>query len=216
MFITVAFDVLILAYILSRQVRVRIVPRDPRLHLPAILALIGLLELIGYTSDHHHHVTSADYAWLLGTLMVGAAGLGALRALTVRIWVYNNWVVRQGTWVTLTLWVVSLSLHYLSEIGAGHTGGSDLVNSSLLLYIGVTFAVQNLVVHQRALPLWQKLGPDAGQRMQVNFGQGPGGGATFFTTFRNFGGDAPPPQTYDPNIIDAEVVEDDEDPPQLR
>ncbi len=215
MFFTIAFDVLVLAYILSRQVRIRAVPRLPRLQVPVILSIIGLIQFVDYTGSHH--VTQTEYDWVLGTLIVGAGLLGAIRALTVKIWVMNNWVVRQGTWVTMTLWVVSLAAHFLAQVGANHTGAGNFEASSLLLYIGVTFGLQNYVVHRRAMPLWDSLGPQAGRPIQINFGQGPGGGGAFFTNFRNFGSDGPPPPYNDPNIIDAEVVDDDDDgPAQLR
>jgi hypothetical protein len=211
MFFTITFDILVLAYFLSRQVRVRPVPRIPRLQMAAVLSVIGLIELVDYSS--HHHVTHTDYAWFFGTLVVGAMALGALRAWTVKVWVANNWVVRQGTWVTMALWLVSIALHFASTLGSDHAGAGNLEASSFLLYIGVTYAVQNYVVHRRAMPLWESLGPTAGQRIQVNFGQGPGGAGAFFTTFRSGGQGYPPPsppERYDdPNIIDAEVVDDD-------
>jgi hypothetical protein len=85
--------------------------------------------------------------------------------------------------------------------------------------------MQYYVVYRRALPLWAQLGPDAGRPLQVQFTQGPG---TFFATFRSPGGGpgapggwGPPdtgPATHDdPNVIDAEVVEDDDrsSPPGL-
>jgi hypothetical protein len=215
MFVTIAFDVLVLAYILSRQLRIRAVPRLPRLQVPLILGIIGLIQFVDYTGSHH--VTQNEYDWVLGTLIVGAGLLGAIRALTVKIWIMNNWVVRQGTWVTMTLWVVSLAAHFLAQVGANHTGAGNFEASSLLLYIGVTFGLQNYVVHRRAMPLWDSLGPQAGRPIQINFGQGPGGGGAFFTNFRNFGSDGPPPTYNDPNIIDVDVVDDDDDgPAQLR
>jgi hypothetical protein len=87
----------------------------------------------------------------------------------------------------------------------------------------VTYGVQNYVVHRRAQPLWTALGPEAGRGLQINFGQGPGGGGAFFATFGGgpgFGpgspqGTEPAPQN-DPTIIDAEVVDDDDGPPELH
>jgi len=64
--------------------------------------------------------------------------------------------------------------------------------------------------------------------VQINFGQGPGGFGTIFTTFSNRGpgagfgsGQEPGPDVYsahrnDPTIIDVEVVEDDDGPAELR
>jgi hypothetical protein len=86
-------------------------------------------------------------------------------------------------------------------------------------------------VYRRALPLWAQLGPDAGRPLRVQFTQAPG---AFFASFGGPGGggpagwgQAPGRQAAgsdggafadDPNIIDAEVVEDDDDhgPPELH
>jgi hypothetical protein len=241
MFFTITLDVLIAVYVLSRQRRIRPVPRVLSLRLPLIFGIIGLIDVLGYTDNHH--VTGRDYAWVLTTLVVGALLLGAVRAFTVKLWSSNNWVVRQGTWLTIGLWVVSLGLHFVSDVGAQHVGAGNFEAASFLLYLAVTYGVQNYVVHRRALPLWDALGPEAGQRLQVNFGQGPGGANTFFATFRGGPGGGPgfgpgggpgfgpgggpgfgpgggsgtrQQPTYDPTIIDAEVVEDDEGPPELH
>jgi len=238
MFFTIALDVLIAFYVLRRQRRIRVVPRVLSLRFPIILGVIGLINLFAYTDNHH--VTGTDYVWVLATLVVGALILGAIRALTVKIWTSNEWVVRQGTWVTMGLWALSLALHFLGDAGASHSGAGNFEASSFLLYLAVTYGVQNYVVHRRARPLWDALGPQAGRGMQINFGQGPGGGGAFFATFRGgpggpgfpgfgpggprFGPGGPdsPPGPYqsqqdDPNIIDAEVVDDDDDgPPQLH
>ena len=227
---SIALDVLIGVYILSRQRRIRPVPRVLSLRFPIIVGVIGLIDLLSYT-DTHHHITHAAYLWVLATLVVGALLLGAVRALTVKIWTTNNWVVRQGTWLTIGLWVLSLALHFAGGIGAQHSGTGNLEASSFLLYLAVTYGVQNYIVFRRATPLWDALGPEAGRRLQVNFGAGPGGSGAFFTMFGGGGsgsdgaapgfGRGPDPgtvRTYqnDPTIIDAEVVEDDEGPAELR
>jgi hypothetical protein len=196
--------------------------------LPMILGVIGLIDLLGYTDNHHNHVTGGDWAWVLATLVVGALVLGGIRAFTVKVWTSNQWVVRQGTWVTIGLWVLSLALHFVSDVGAAHNGAGNFEASSFLLYLAVTYGVQNYVVHRRAQPLWAALGPEAGRGLQINFGQGPGGPGAFFATFRGGPGGGPgfgpggPQGTgrsehNDPTIIDAEVVDDDDDgPPALH
>jgi hypothetical protein len=229
---SIALDVLIGVYILSRQRRIRVVRRVLSLRFPIIVGVIGLIDLLSYT-DTHHHITQSDWVWVLATIAVGALLLGAIRALTVKIWTSNDWVVRQGTWLTIGLWVLSLALHFAGGIGAQHSGAGNLEASSFLLYLAITYGVQNYVVHRRAVPLWDALGPEAGRRLQVTFGQGPGGAGTFFTMFgggdgagpgfgpgngRSFGPEGPGGRHAqdDPTIIDAEVVEDDDGPPELH
>ena len=95
-----------------------------------------------------------------------------------------RWVLRQGTAVTMVLWLVSLLVHFVGDAGGYHAGAAGLEASSFLLYLGLTLGVQDYVVHRRAQPLWAQLGPDAGRPLQMNFTQGPG---VFFTTFRAAG-----------------------------
>jgi hypothetical protein len=215
MFLSIALGVLVVIFVLLAQTRVRPVPRLLQARLPIILGVIGLVDFFGYTNDHR--VSGNDYAWVFGTLLVGAVLLGAVRALTVRVWATNNWVVRQGTPLTMVLWLVSLAVHFVVDTGAGHANEANLEEASFLLYLGLTLGVQNYVIHRRAVPLWEALGPEAGRRIQVNFTQGPN---AFFTNFQpggaGFGGGpgfgrGP---ADDPDIIDAEVVDDD-DPPEL-
>jgi hypothetical membrane protein len=218
MFVSYAFGALVLVFVLLRQVRVRPVPRAFQPRLPVFLGVIGLFETLAYAGGHHH-VSSSAWLWLVGTLVVGALGLGALRGLTMRVWASNGWVVRQGNGLTMALWLVSLLVHFAGDTGGDHAGTAGLEGAGILLYLGLTLAMQSYVVHRRALPLWEQLGSDAGRPLQVQFSQGPG---MFFATFRSTAG-APagwtPPgaATDDPNVIDAEVVDDDDHgPPELH
>jgi len=219
-FFSYALGAIVLILVLLRQVRVVPVPRVYHPRLPVILGIIGLLELTSYAGGHH--VSSTAWAWVLGTMLVGAVGLGALRGVSMRVWATNGWVVRQGNAVTMALWLVSVLVHFVGDTGSTHSGGSDLLGASFLLYLGLTLGVQYYLVYRRAQPLWAELGPNAGRPLQVHFTQGPG---AFFATFHPGGaappgwgpGNGPAPAPYDPNVIDAEVVEDDDDygPPEL-
>ena len=76
---------------------------------------------------------------------------GAIRAPTVRVWVDGGQSWRQGTRLTAVLWVVSLGVHlgydYLVE---GKGSQSGLGSASLLLYFGVTFTIQQLILDDRS------------------------------------------------------------------
>jgi hypothetical protein len=226
-FFSYALGTLILIFVLLRQIRVRPVPRVYQPRLPVVIGAIGLIEMLSYAGDHH--VSGSAWVWVLGTMLVGAVGLGALRGLSMRVWASNGWAVRQGNAVTMALWLVSLLVHFAGDAGGNHAGAVGLEGASFLLYLGLTLGVQGYLVHRRALPLWEQLGPDAGRPLQIRFTQGPG---TFFATFRSpgagpggsepagwgptgWGSDA---AADDPNVIDAEVVEDDDEhgPPELH
>lgn len=226
-FFSYALGAIILILVLLRQVRIRPVPRVFQPRLPLVLGVIGLFEMFSYAGNHH--VTAGAWGWVVGTLVIGALGLGALRGLSMRVWAADGWVLRQGNALTMGLWLVSLLVHFAGDAAVDHAGAAGLQASSFLLYLGVTLSMQYYVVFRRALPLWQQLGPDAGRPLQVHFTQGPG---SFFATFggpaaggagwgapgqrqgRSAGGRA----AHDPTVIDAEVVEDEDGhgPPELH
>ena len=206
----------VLALVLLAQTRALPVPRRYRARLPIVLGIIGLFALFSYAGDHHP--TASAWGWVLGALAVGALGVGALRGLTMRVWPSNGWVMRLGTSVTMALWLVSLLIGFAGAAAGGSASG--LFGASFLVYVALTIAAQYSVVHWRALPLWEQLGPDAGRPLTMNFMQG--GPGVFFTTFRTgdpgpagWGADA---RGGDDDVIDAEVVEDDEHhgPPELH
>jgi hypothetical protein len=227
-FFSYALGAVILILVLLRQVRVRPVPRVFQPRLPVVIGVIGLFEMFSYAGSHH--VSSTAWLWVAGTLVVGALGLGVLRGISMRVWTGNGWVLRQGNAITMGLWLVSLLVHFAGDTEQGHAGAAGLEGASFLLYLGVTLCVQYYVVYRRALPLWGQLGPDAGRPLRMQFTQSPG---AFFATFTGPGGGSPAGwgqdqrqpaaaagrnMADDPNIIDAEVVEDDDDhgPPELH
>jgi hypothetical protein len=235
-FFSYALGALILVLVLLRQVRVRQVPRVFQPRLPVVIGVIGLFEMFSYADNHH--VSSSAWLWVLGTLVVGGLGLGVLRGLSMRVWSGNGWVLRQGSAITMALWLASLLVHFVGDNGQSHAGAAGLEGASFLLYLGVTLCAQYYVIYRRALPLWAELGPDAGRPLAVQFMQAPG---AFFASFNGPAGWGPGtgpgsgPATGagaaaaaaqagrsryadDPNIIDAEVVEDDDDhgPPELH
>ena len=214
MFLSYALGVFVLILVLLRQARVRPVPRTFRATLPIVLGVIGLFQMAAYAGDHH--VTGSTWAWVLGALLIGAVGLGALRGLSMRVWTSHQWVVRQGTTITMALWLASLLVHFAADDNGGARG---FEGATFLLYLGVTLAVQAYVVHLRAQPLWKALGPEAGRPLQFHMSQGPGGMFTFFST----GG--VPQSDWQPSaghagrddVIDVEVVDDDDHgPPELH
>ena len=133
----------VLAFILYRQLQAR--PVRDSMRLPPIVAIIGVVQLVQYG----HHGTGVAVA-LAGSLVL-AAVFGAIRAPTVRVWVDGGQAWRQGTWLTAVLWVVSLGVHlgydYLVE---GKGSQSGLGSASLLLYFGVTFTIQRLILQASA------------------------------------------------------------------
>lgn len=131
---------LVLAYVLYRQRQVR--PVTSRMLVPAILIALGLASQIGYS--HTHRLSGPDLAALAGVLVIDAGGLGVVRACTVRLWHEGSQVLRKGTWLTVALWLAGLAIRIAVD-QAAHLG-----SDSLLLYLGVTWLAQRLVLLSRA------------------------------------------------------------------
>lgn len=142
----------VLTFILVRQMQVR--PVRANMRLPLIFAVLGVIELTQFFQHNPHnqqqHDTTVVLAALAGSLVL-AAVTGAIRAATVRIWIDGGQALRQGTWLTAALWILSLGLHlgydYL-VIGNGSQAG--LGTASLTLYFAVTYTIQRLILQARA------------------------------------------------------------------
>lgn len=134
-------SLLVLLFLLYRQRQIRQVRNEIRLILPSILILYGLFNLVNYFNSQT--LTEMSLFSIALSLLILAAGMGAVRAYTVRLWSDGSVVFRQGTWLTISLWIVSVALH-LAVDHIGRTGAS-----TLFIYYGITLAVQSWVVQSR-------------------------------------------------------------------
>jgi FtsH-binding integral membrane protein len=155
---TTAVDIVIslavLVFILYRQRQVR--RASPTLVLPVVLIIIGLLGLTTL-SRGSDKLTSAELGILIALLALDAVGLGVVRAMTVRLWRDGDSVLRQGTWLTVGLWLVGIVIHEVVDLVA------HIPSTSLLLYLGVTLLAQQLVLQARVNRVAQQPGTPAGQ-----------------------------------------------------
>lgn len=139
----------VLALFLSRQLVTRRLSESYRLSI--ILAAIGIYEFAQFLSGHPHDDGGIAVA-VAGSLVL-AAGFGAVRALTVRVWRENGQLLRRGTWLTALLWILSLGAHLgYDYLVAGHvTGknGGNVGNATIILYLVVTLTVQRFILLNR-------------------------------------------------------------------
>jgi hypothetical protein len=142
----------VVALLVSRQLMARRLNENYRLSV--ILAIIGLVEFVNFLkSVHGPHDDGRIIVALVGSLVL-AALLGAARALTVRVWRQDDGqLMRQGTWVTAVLWIVSLAVHLgYDELVAGHiagTNGGNVGDATIVLYLMITLAVQQFLLLAR-------------------------------------------------------------------
>jgi hypothetical protein len=131
----------VLALVLFRQLQAR--PVRDNMRLPLILAILGVVELVQFL-QRGHHGTGVVIA-LAGSLVI-AAVFGAIRAATVHVWVDGGQAWRQGNWLTAVLWIVSLGVHLGYDYLVDGKNSAGLGTASLLLYLGVTFTIQRLIL----------------------------------------------------------------------
>lgn len=154
MLLDLVLGVVVLGFLVYRQLRVRPV-NSSGLRLALILGVIGIIQVSSFLQKDHSH--SLILATLAGSLVL-AAGFGAARAATVRIWLRDGQAWSQGSWVTALLWVVAVAAHLGYDALLDHgKAASGLGNASILLYLAVSLAVQRVIVQNRA----QRLQPGA-------------------------------------------------------
>lgn len=138
--VSLAITLVVFGFILRSQLQVRVARTS--LTLPAVLGLVGAVQF-GQGAGREP-LSDAGIALLGASFLILAIGLGAVRAYTVRLWRDGGKVLRQGTWVTASLWIVGAALHAVVDAQA-HSAAA-----TYLLYLGLTLAAQRIVVGARA------------------------------------------------------------------
>jgi hypothetical protein len=156
-----------LGLILVRQLQAR--PLKSGFVLVLVLGVLGLAEtgaflfgkqqFIAFVKGHNHHLALAvpDLRNViiagLGSLIL-AVLMGTVRASSERLGRRDGQVWRQGTTVTVVLWLVSLALHlgYDALIGSGSGSGTGggFGAATLLLYFTASVAAQRAALGIRA------------------------------------------------------------------
>lgn len=145
---SIAIAVLVLLFVLARQVQKRTVREDSRPILLLVLLVVGVIELVQFAD--HNPISGSAITMLIASLVLAAA-FGAVRAYTVRLGREDGVLYRQGNVVTVLLWLVSIGVHFGADVlidGSGAAKG--LASTTLLLYIAISFGVQRVVVQSRA------------------------------------------------------------------
>jgi len=118
-----------------------------------ILGVIGVVETVQYLNNHH--AGAIGVVALLGSLVL-AAGFGAVRALTVRVWMQDGQAWSQGNWLTAGLWIVALAAHLGYDAALGNSKHlAGLGDATVLLYLVASLLTQWFIVQARA----QRLNP---------------------------------------------------------
>jgi hypothetical protein len=147
----------VLGLLIYRQLRARPVQGSQRLIL--ILAIIGLVETVGYLQKFHPGSTAV--VALAGSLVL-AAVFALMRAATVKVWIQDGQAWVKGNALTAALWIVALAAHLGYDYLIGqHKDIGGIGDATVVLYLAVSLGVQRLIVGARA----QRLDPASMNRV---------------------------------------------------
>jgi len=158
-----ALIALLLVWIIVRQVRGRYVSPGRSAVLPLVLVVLGVGSAVGAPW------TGLAVAVVAAELVVTAA-LGVLRGALTHLTLREGYLYRRGGALGLALWVVSIGVRVLIEIGASAIGVGAAAQATITLSFGVSLAAQALVLHRRVVADGRPLRPAARGRRPV-----PGG-----------------------------------------
>ncbi|MFI1370283.1 hypothetical protein [Streptomyces griseochromogenes] len=148
--------VVVVGLVIRQQLRTRPVRRIGSLIAPGVLGVLGVAGIaLGVLSVVKDHSLTALPVILLVVSLAVAAGFGAVRARTVRVWRAPEGVVlRKGTAATTGLWLVSVSVHLGLGLWIDHAAGAGVLGAvSLYAYLAIGLGTQNLLVRSRAAAL---------------------------------------------------------------
>ncbi|MFE7120569.1 hypothetical protein ACFU99_34585 [Streptomyces sp. NPDC057654] len=149
----IVIGLVIVALVIRGQLRTRPVHAKGPVIVLGVLGVLGIAACaFGVASVVKYHPLGAATIALTAASLAIAAGFGAARARTVRVWrAPEGQALRQGTVATMVLWLVSVAVHIGMDRWIDHTTGVGLLGfSTLYLCLAVTLAVQNLFVRRRA------------------------------------------------------------------
>ena len=151
--INIGIGLVVLVFIMRRQLRTRPAKADSVMKIFALLAGIGLIETIDFMWTKHSY-NLMTIIWIIASL-VAAGLLGIWRAQFVKVWrSKSGTVLVKGSWLTVALWMSAILIHFAFEFAIDHSeplhNGLGLGSVTILLYMAVTLGAQRETVRLRA------------------------------------------------------------------
>ena len=122
--------------------------------LPLVVAVVGAYQL-----SQLHHVRPLDVGVLTAEAGLAVA-LGAVRGLTVQVFVRDGHLWQRYRPLTIAVWVVSIAVRLGATAGAYAIGADRTVLSAgLVLVLGLTLAGESAIVGLRSMRLGAPFAP---------------------------------------------------------
>jgi hypothetical protein len=135
----------VLAWVLYRQTVARPVTVRQLWVLPAILVVLGVISL---SNVNHGHLSRTGVTYVAVDL-VSSIALGAIRGCFIRVYSQNGVMWRQGSAVTIALWIVSIAVRLGIGLLAAKAGVGNVSDAALEVAFGLSLAGQNAIVALR-------------------------------------------------------------------
>lgn len=146
--VNIILGLVVLVWLLARQVQKRLVREDRK---PTILLILLILGAVQLATFFKADPATPSVILLLVASLVIAAIFGVIRAYTVRLWRADGGLWRQGTVVTVALWIAAIAVHIGLDFVIDGTGDvKGISGASILLYLAVSLGAQRFVVQSRA------------------------------------------------------------------
>ena len=139
---------ILLPWSLHRQMHEHRITRDGLIKLPIIFAAIGALSVT--SQDIPTDAAAAGYVALSLALSLA---LGVWRGAVIPAWrsAEGEWMSK-GNPLTITLWIVLIAAKFVMGTIASITGWFPAsTTGEVFLFLGLSFAAQNLVVARRTI-----------------------------------------------------------------
>lgn len=146
---SIVLSVLIIAFVVYRQIRVRRW-RGLRWRLLAVLTAIGVVQTVGYLRGGGTIDVGAVVSVLCGFAL--AAVLAWPRALSMHVWRRDDgvWMTRGTVW-TVLIWIATVAAHLLTSWLVprlfGHAGSlfGGLDEATVMFYLVITLGVRSWI-----------------------------------------------------------------------
>ncbi|GAK31498.1 hypothetical protein WOSG25_100640 [Weissella oryzae SG25] len=122
---------LFLLWMVRRQLTAQILTFKSRTFI--IIMIIGVYEFL----QVKHLTFNQGFYWFFALSLVNVIVFGFLRALSTHFWINDDGLImRQGNWITLVLWILTVTAH----LGIDRLWTSS--GTTALIYLGATLFVQ--------------------------------------------------------------------------
>lgn len=152
--------VLVLGWIVYRQVVGQFASRTKLTWLPLILIALGV-----YTVVQTHPTVTAVGTAVIGAELVLTIALGWIRGRAVGLETRDGFLYMRGGAPTLVLWAISIGMRVGIELWAHQIGGATaaLATTTIALSFGLSLGVQGLVLRHRIRQDGRPLRDDSGR-----------------------------------------------------